>query len=618
MRLCFVSREYPPNPMGGIGTYVFNMARVFAGSGDTVHVLTQDCPDAPSHGFDNPAVSCDGRLIVRYLPFADRNWNIAQSVKNPTTDALARCDCAAVFGAVASDALEKLLLAEPIDAIEAPEYEAPLLYFQERRAALPPDHPWQTIPTVVHLHSPSHLIFEHDDDPTDTAWALQRKAFEALSIEMADGVVAPSAFLARQVSRWLRFPERRVEVIPYPIGPLLEFDDAAAPEDGLCLFVGRVEPRKGVFEFAEAAVEVARKFPKARFRFVGGPHFRDGLETAAVIRSRIPNDLADRFDFAGKVPRETLGREYARASFAAVPSRWENFPNTCMEAMSCGRPVLTSDQGGMPEMIADESMGLCVGGETRVKLRENLVAGLEKMFAKSPDELLETGRRSRRRILEICDDSTIAERRRRYYRELGAKTREAVAARWISEVGVILFGDGADPRKIERAIASVNSQTIEAKVKIFVGDVFRVDSAARAELDSWKVVAPGKSVAAFFDGLPEVIYIGMADDVLASDALRLAANHFANRPGEGAACCWTTRGRVPFAEFLSVRPDVPARWFFRKSAIAECGGFPAVFDNPSEIAARIVNNGQRCGCVASPLVETAGMFYSPAKTMSGS
>ncbi len=244
MHICFVSREYPPNPMGGIGTYVANMTQILAASGVTVSVLTQDHPDAASHGYDAPVVSCDGRLRVHYLPFADANWVLDASVRNSDTDALARRDLPSAFGPVVCYALEKLLTSESPDAIEAPEYEAPLLFFQQKRAALPPSHPWQIVPTIVHLHSPSHMIFEHNDDPLTNPWVRARKANEALSIELAGGVVSPSAFLAAQVSEWLNFDAGRVSVIPYPIGPLLKYCADTKQVRGLCLFVGRVEPRK--------------------------------------------------------------------------------------------------------------------------------------------------------------------------------------------------------------------------------------------------------------------------------------------------------------------------------------------------------------------------------------
>jgi glycosyltransferase involved in cell wall biosynthesis len=643
MHICFVSREYPPNPMGGIGTYVANMTHILTRSGDTVSVLTQDHPDAASHGFEAPAISCDGRLRVHYLPFADRDWKIAPSAHSPEADALMKRDQAAGFGPVVSAALECLLLSEKIDAVEAPEYEAPLLFFQQRRAALPPSHPWQSIPTIVQLHSPSHSIFEHDDDPLSVGWVRARKANEALSIDSADAVLAPSAFLGAQVSRWLNLPRGHVTVIPYPIGPLLPYEPDIAPEPGLCLFVGRVEPRKGVFEFVEAAVAAARKFPQARFRFVGGPHHRDGksggVETATLIRSLIPADLINRFDFAGRVPRETLGAEYARASFVAVPSRWENYPNTCMEAMSCARPVLASNQGGMPEMIEDETQGIVVKGATRAELCSNLVTGLETMLRKTPGELAQMGRRSQKRILAICDDAATVRRHREYYAALGRTTAEAAKARANSplpNVGAILFDDGAEAKRAGHAIAALGVQTIDAAAEILVGKALSENAATRDALAAWTVIsgdAEGRRegldtlaarLNAMLPDMPEVLYIGAADDILTPDSLRQAENLFANRPDCGWCASWIVSNGTLCTAFRNeplhlVTPSaLPERWFVRTRALAQCGGLIGegfyLPDLMRDAVLRMMARGWRGGCIARPLADVAPREPGPVVT----
>jgi glycosyltransferase involved in cell wall biosynthesis len=628
MHVCFVSREYPPNPMGGIGTYVANMTRVLAEAGVDVSVLTQDCPQAPTHGYGNPAISCNGRLRVRYLPFVDSDWRLFPASWNTETEALSKRDAVAAFGPVVSTALEKLLLAEKIDAIEAPEYEAPLLHFQAKRAALPPDHPWRAVPTVVHLHSPSHMIFANDDDPLATPWVRARKAHEALSIELADGVIAPSAYLARQVSAWLRLEPGRVSVIPYPIGPLLRYAPDTKPVAGRCLFVGRIEPRKGVFEFVEAAVRVAKKFPQASFRFVGGPHHRDGksggIETARLIASRIPDDLRARFDFAGKVPREALGDEYAAAAFVAVPSRWENYPNTCMEAMSCARPVLASDQGGMPEMIEDESEGVIAPGATRRELVDNLAAGLEKMLLKSPEELAAMGEKSRARILSICDDGAITKRHTDYYARLGEKTsaKRAAAKTVPTNFALALLDDGADKKRAADACEALARQTVDVPVRILATDDPAKSVPAgwmRIEGDATGCKAGLAPLARRLDaaiGNADVIYVGAADDLLAPDAFRLAANVFTNHPECAFCAVWTvTKGNVSAAyrsdpAHLASPADFAERWFFRGHALAECGGVAAngyfLQDVLRDAVLRLIEKGWRGTMIPQPLVDVAG------------
>jgi glycosyltransferase involved in cell wall biosynthesis len=624
MHLCFVSREYPPNPMGGIGTYVANMTRILAEAGETVTVLTQDCPDAPSHGFESPHVSLGGKLRVHYLPFVDKEWRLHPEAWNPTTEALTKRDAIAAFGPVICDALTRLLKTEKLDAIEAPEYEAPLLHFQQLRAALPPDHPWQRIPTVVHLHSPSHMIFEHDDDPLSTPWVRTRKAHEALSIELADGVCAPSAYLARQVSEWLHLEKGRVSVIPYPIGPLLTCPEGVEPISGRCLFVGRVEPRKGVFEFVEAAAGIARQFPQATFRFVGGPHHRDGksggMETAALLLSRIPEDLRPRFDFAGKVPRETLGAEYAAASFVAVPSRWENYPNTCMEAMSCGRPVLGSDQGGMAEMIEDESEGVIAPGPTRQELVASLKKGLAKMLSKPDAERAAMGAKSRERILSICDDKLITKRRIAYYANLAAAVGEKrITPGSPLTTGVILMDDGTALPRATAACTAVAHQTADLTLRVLV-----TDNPNLTTPPGWtKTVGDATSSRYGLQpldqrlgetcGKADVLYLGHAGDILAPDAFRQAANVFANQPECAFCAAWTVSNGNISAAFrydalhLLAPADFPERWFFRTAALKDCGGLMVngfhLPDLLRDAVLRLLAKGWRGSIIPKPLVD---------------
>jgi glycosyltransferase involved in cell wall biosynthesis len=612
VHIVFVSREYPPNPMGGIGTYVANMTRVLAEAGDRVTVLTQDCPTAPSHGFDAPHVSVNGRLRVHYLPFADAAWNLLAEARSPEADALARRDTVAAFGPIVTAALEKLLRKGDVDAIEAPEYEAPLLHFQLLRASLPPEHPWQRVPTVVHLHSPSHMIFEANDDDTANRWVRARKANEALSIQMADGVLAPSAYLARQVAAWLSLAPEKVRVIPYPIGPLLEVPEGIGAQPGLVLFVGRVEPRKGVFEFVEAAVQIAGDFPQARFRFVGGPHHRggksEGTETAELLKRLIPEKLRERFDFAGKVPRETLGAEYARAAFVAVPSRWENYPNTCMEALSCSRPVLASDQGGMPEMLEGTSAGIVAEGATRNALAANLARGLAAMLAKTPAELDAMGAEGRARILAICDDARIATLHREYYANLTRNLAGRPATSSLS-TGVLLFGENGEVGTLAKAENSVLHQTADLCLRAVVapphagrsGLFQRIETDAEGRAKNLPDLP--ERLAAL--PLPKVLYMGSDKDILPPDLLDRAANYFANSPETGACALRTIRRGELCAAFRSEREDLarPAsfaeRWVYRGSALAQAGG-PIVrgyylSDALRDAALRLLESGWRIG-----------------------
>lgn len=432
MKICFVTREVPPNVMGGIGTYVENMGELLAADGHEVTFVTQWHPEAPARGAGESHVTEAG-IRVYYLPFVLENWVMDPEILDEEGLAAARMDLSALFARSVADALGELIPRHGFDVIEAPEYEAPLSIFLGRRLALPKGDPLRSVPCVVHLHSPSHLIFEHNDDDLSAHWILHRRRFEMLSVRLADAVLAPSRFLARQVAEETGAAPSVFEVIPYPVGdPLPEWDfSGERPEGFHFLFVGRIEPRKGVFEWVEAAIEVARGNPRVFFHFVGGPHVRATREgvsepTSELLRSMLPPNLEDRFLFHERVPRKELGRFYYQADCCAVPSRWDNYPNTCMEAMRCGKPVLASPHGGMAEMIEPGISGFvadCPYGDRRA-LKRALADGMRDVLARSAGEMSGIGLAARERIESLCDNRAIVRRHLEWYESLARKRRE--------------------------------------------------------------------------------------------------------------------------------------------------------------------------------------------------
>ncbi len=67
MKHLIICREYPPAPGGGIGTYVWHMAQLLSGRGETVHVIGQLWEGAEKEIEER----CNGRLIIYRVPFLD-------------------------------------------------------------------------------------------------------------------------------------------------------------------------------------------------------------------------------------------------------------------------------------------------------------------------------------------------------------------------------------------------------------------------------------------------------------------------------------------------------------------------------------------------------------------
>lgn len=403
MRHLILCREYPPAPSGGIGTYVAHIAPLLAEAGETVHVIGQLWRGAhheveESHG---------GRLIVHRLPYQDWDSDGPRFAHSDTTlSTLYRSDFPPrSFAWQAGLLAERLVEREGIDLIEAQEYEAPLWFFQLRRAL--GMGPQRQPPCLLHLHSPTELIALHNE------WDLKRPdvvaavRLEEETIRAADALLCPSRFLARQAEERYDLAPDSVRVIPLPLGggqPLERGPDVW--ERGSICYVGRLERRKGVLEWIDAAVTIARENPDIRFDFVGpnvlGLAWISGED---LVERKIPAAVRDRFVFHGSQPRSELPRLLQEARIAVVPSRWENFPNTCVEAMVSGLPVLATRQGGMAELIEEGESGWLAETATP----EALAGALRRALATPPERLAEMGQCAAATVDVECDNRIVLE-----------------------------------------------------------------------------------------------------------------------------------------------------------------------------------------------------------------
>ncbi|MEO2032400.1 MAG: glycosyltransferase family 4 protein [Planctomycetaceae bacterium] len=405
MKHLIICREFPPAPGGGIGTYAVNMSRLLAEHGETVHVISQRCEQAERACEE----MCGGRLIVHRVAFDD--WTALlgprphPALPTGVESRLFRSNFhPQSFAWSAAILAERLVLEEGVDVIEAQEYEAPLYYFQLRRAL--DLGPSRQPPTVVHLHSPTAMIAESNEWRTNSPSVVAASRLEEYSIRAADGIMCPSRYLARGVQAHYELPSDSIDVIPYPGIGLAKLDrDSRVWSGGTICYVGRLEPRKGVLEWISAAVSVAKSNPEVTFDFVGENVLGHGRRSGrAVVNEMIPKHLRSRFRFHGAHPRSAIPRFLARARIAVVPSRWENFPNTCIEAMSSGLPVIATSTGGMAEMIEDERTGWIAAGASAI------ADALTRALSCSSQRLEEMGEAASVSIRERCDPQKVVEK----------------------------------------------------------------------------------------------------------------------------------------------------------------------------------------------------------------
>jgi teichuronic acid biosynthesis glycosyltransferase TuaC len=130
----------------------------------------------------------------------------------------------------------------------------------------------------------------------------------------------------------------------------LAIDDKAE----LVLFVGRLDDKKGIFELLEAFASLAAHRPKLRLAYVG-----DGPGGELLRNKAKQFALEQRIFFPGPCSSQKVAEWLAAANVLALPSYSEGYPNVVIEALSCGRPVIATDVGGIPELV-DESSGILI------------------------------------------------------------------------------------------------------------------------------------------------------------------------------------------------------------------------------------------------------------------
>jgi glycosyltransferase involved in cell wall biosynthesis len=211
---------------------------------------------------------------------------------------------------------------------------------------------------------------------------------------------------------------RPVQVIPNGIDLAL-FDAADQvdfrrrfdlPTDRLLIFFsGRMEQRKGIQLCREIAASILERHPVA-FVMAGADLFNYVSEILLPEVGRKP--LKGSIHYLGRLDLASVRSGLHQSDIFLLPSLWENCPYSCLEAMAAGRAIVSSDQGGMPELIDDGVNGLLARSGDAL----SYIRALETLIA---DRALRErlGSAARRTVEASYTDTLIAQRSVDHYLE---------------------------------------------------------------------------------------------------------------------------------------------------------------------------------------------------------
>ncbi len=234
----------------------------------------------------------------------------------------------------------------------------------------------QTFHTLGYIrHRALQKFAKEDLEMVDSLEERIMSEKEAMSI--TDRVIATNPAEKQNILRFYDFNlEDKITTIPCGVN-LQRFkkikkdkarkDRNFSPKEKIILYIGRMDPLKGIDVIIRALPDVVKEFnkrkEKVRFIVIGGKlgkrGDKDDIKEVERLK-QIAKDLGveDNVVFRGKRSQEKLPYYYSGADVFVTAPYYETFGMTALEGMRCGVPVVASNIGGLPTLIEDGKDGL--------------------------------------------------------------------------------------------------------------------------------------------------------------------------------------------------------------------------------------------------------------------
>lgn len=228
-----------------------------------------------------------------------------------------------------------------------------------------PAHALPMIPaprSVVTIHD---LGFEHHPEAHTLAQRIYHPLFTRLSARRATRIIAISEATKRDLIRFYGTPADKIAVIYHGVHPRFRPVADSADRQAIqgrygitqpyFLFVSTVQPRKNVARLIEAFARAHDELPPSQQPelVLAG---KRGWLTEAIERRAAELNVADAVRFVGYVSDADLPALLSGAMAYVVPSLFEGFGMTVLEAQACGTPVLASNVSSLPEVVGDAGL----------------------------------------------------------------------------------------------------------------------------------------------------------------------------------------------------------------------------------------------------------------------
>jgi glycosyltransferase involved in cell wall biosynthesis len=315
-----VTREFPPLS-GGIGYYVYNLAKTLLKRGHNIKVVTRGTASRTARR------EVDGIDVfyATFFPLYPFHLGLHGYFVNKIVKSLSS--------------------------------EISLIHMH---SPLPPPV-YTSLPIVTTVHTPSKVDARYHEvvDFSSFAERLQSGIFyphiEQRVFELSDLITSVSSSVSNELEEY-GLNSNEVKVVGNGVDektftPISKKGN----KEKYVLFTGVLRARKGLFDFIECAALVSKEKPDVKFVICGDGPFLP--HTIKMVRRK---NLQKQIVFLGRVSKLKLIKTYQNATVQIVPSHYEGMPTVMLEGMACGLPVVATNVGGNSEVIVHGQNGFLV------------------------------------------------------------------------------------------------------------------------------------------------------------------------------------------------------------------------------------------------------------------
>jgi glycosyltransferase involved in cell wall biosynthesis len=210
-------------------------------------------------------------------------------------------------------------------------------------------------PSVPLIYTVHHTYYQQSRYIRSQSWKKILYLWEGFGYRMSSYIMCDSVSTSRVVLRHYGVSRILCETIPVGVDQDRFFPLSLEKIPNSLFFLGRLESRKGI-DFLIKTIPIVKNRLSDIQLFVGG---------GGVLRSYLENfikknNLENNVHLLGTVDDSTLNEWYNKVSVVIIPSVFEGFGLTAIEAMACGTPVIATDVDALRDVIEDGVNGLFV------------------------------------------------------------------------------------------------------------------------------------------------------------------------------------------------------------------------------------------------------------------